>query len=45
MHDFSAEFLVIGSGIAGVRAAIELSRVGEVLVLAKSRTGESEGSS
>ena len=41
MHDFRAEFLVIGSGIAGVRAAIELSRGGEVLVLAKSRTGES----
>ncbi len=41
MYDFSAEFLVIGSGIAGVRAAIELSRVGDVLVLAKSRTGES----
>ena len=41
MHDFSTEFLVIGSGVAGVRAAIELARVGEVLVLAKSRTGES----
>ncbi len=41
MPDFSAEFLVIGSGIAGVRAAIQLSRVGDVLVLAKSRTGES----
>ena len=41
MHDFSTEFLVIGSGVAGVRAAIELARVGEVVVLAKSRTGES----
>ena len=41
MHDFSTEFLVIGSGVAGVRAAIELARVGEVLVLAKSSTGES----
>ncbi len=40
MHDFSTDFVVIGSGIAGVRAAIELSRVGEVMVLAKSRTGE-----
>src|SRR6478672_11294800 len=31
----SADFLVIGSGVAGLRAAIELSRAGRVLVLTK----------
>jgi len=30
-----ADFLVLGSGIAGVRAAIELARSGRVLVLSK----------
>lgn len=30
-----ADFLVIGSGVAGLRAAIELSQVGRVLILAK----------
>jgi len=30
-----ADFLVIGSGVAGLRAAIELSRSGKVLVLTK----------
>ncbi len=30
-----ADFLVIGSGVAGLRAALELSRVGRVIVLTK----------
>ncbi len=37
----SADFIIIGSGIAGVRAAIELSTVGRVAVLTKSRADES----
>jgi L-aspartate oxidase len=36
-----ADYLVIGSGVAGVRAAIELSQSGTVLVLAKSDLYES----
>jgi L-aspartate oxidase len=36
-----ADYLVIGSGVAGVRAAIELSSSGTVLVLAKSDLYES----
>src|SRR5271157_4539356 len=36
-----ADYLVIGSGVAGVRAAIELSQAGTVLVLAKSDLSES----
>jgi len=36
-----ADYLVIGSGVAGVRAAIELSQSGTVLVLAKSDLSES----
>jgi L-aspartate oxidase len=35
------DFLVLGSGIAGVRAAIELARVGSVLVLSKGDLYES----
>ena len=35
------DFVVIGSGIAGVRAAMELAEVGEVAVLTKSRPDES----
>jgi len=31
----AADFLVIGSGVAGLRAAIELSRQGQVLILTK----------
>lgn len=38
-----ADFLVIGSGVAGLRAAIGLSRVGRVLILTKG--GPAEGSS
>ena len=41
MLDKCPDYLVIGSGIAGARAALELSRQGEVLVLAKSGTRES----
>ncbi len=36
-----AEFLVIGSGVAGLRAAIELSRHGRVLMLTKGNPLES----
>jgi L-aspartate oxidase len=38
---YQADYLVIGSGVAGVRAAIELSHAGTVLVLAKSDLSES----
>ena len=38
-----ADFLVIGSGVAGLRAAVGLSRVGRVLILTKG--GPAEGSS
>ncbi|MCC6862381.1 MAG: L-aspartate oxidase [Bryobacterales bacterium] len=37
----TADFLVIGAGVAGLRAAIELSRAGEVLVVAKDTLQES----
>src|SRR5207249_10689048 len=36
-----ADFLVIGSGVAGLRAAIELSRQGRVLMLTKGHPLES----
>ncbi len=39
-----ADFLVIGSGVAGLRAAIDLSRHGEVLVLTKGDPRESSSS-
>src|SRR6266581_828651 len=35
------DFLVIGAGVAGLRAAIELSRAGKVLVVAKDSLRES----
>ena len=35
------DFLVIGAGVAGLRAAIELAQAGQVLVLAKSDWKES----
>ncbi len=38
---YQADYVVIGSGVAGVRAAIELSQSGTVLVLAKSDLNES----
>src|SRR5260370_20116324 len=36
-----ADYTVVGSGIAGLRAAIELSGAGTVLVLAKSNLSDS----
>ena len=38
---YHVDYLVVGSGVAGVRAAIELSQAGSVLVLAKSDLCES----
>ena len=38
---FHVDYVVVGSGVAGVRAAIELSQAGSVLVLAKSDLSES----
>src|ERR1700741_2657888 len=38
---FHVDYVVVGSGVAGVRAAIELSQGGSVLVLAKSGLSES----
>src|ERR1039457_2261998 len=35
------DFLVVGAGVAGLRAAIELSKAGEVLVIAKAGLCES----
>src|SRR5665811_1416468 len=35
------DFLVIGAGVAGLRAAIELAQVGKVLVVAKDSLRES----
>jgi L-aspartate oxidase len=35
------DFVVVGAGIAGLRAAIELARAGRVLVLTKEELGES----
>src|SRR6266478_2758212 len=36
-----ADYVVVGSGVAGLRAAIELSKSGSVLVLAKSDLSDS----
>src|SRR5438067_12035024 len=38
---YQADFAVVGSGVAGLRAAIELSAAGSVLVLAKSTLSDS----
>jgi L-aspartate oxidase len=35
------DFLVVGAGVAGLRAAVELARQGEVLVVTKESVGES----
>ncbi len=43
-HGVEADFLVIGSGVAGLRAAIELSRHGLVLILTKGNPLESSSS-
>ena len=37
----TTDFLVLGSGIAGLRAAIGLARAGEVLVVTKDQPTES----
>jgi L-aspartate oxidase len=39
--NYRADYAVVGSGIAGLRAAIELSKAGSVLVLAKSNLSDS----
>jgi L-aspartate oxidase len=39
--NYRSDYAVVGSGIAGLRAAIELSAAGSVLVLAKSNLGDS----
>ncbi len=39
--NISPDFIVIGSGVAGLRAAIELARGGRVVVLTKDRLDES----
>jgi L-aspartate oxidase len=46
--DLHADFLIIGSGIAGLRAAVELSGAGSVLILTKAdprdgNTGNAQG--
>ncbi len=38
--DAQADFLVVGAGIAGLRAALELARAGHVLVLAKGHAAD-----
>src|ERR1700747_1557072 len=38
---YHADYAVVGSGVAGLRAAIELSKSGSVLVLAKSDLSDS----
>ena len=39
--DVGADFLVIGSGIAGLRAALTLAAAGDVVILTKAEPGES----
>jgi L-aspartate oxidase len=41
MHTESVDFLIIGSGVAGLRAAIELAPYGSVLVVTKDKPSES----
>ena len=40
-HPKTADFLVIGGGVAGLRAGIELASKGTVLVLTKDKITES----
>jgi L-aspartate oxidase len=40
-RSYRADYVVVGSGVAGLRAAIELSEAGSVLVLAKSDLSDS----
>ena len=39
--DLRGDFLIIGSGVAGLRAAISLAEVGDVVVLTKADPAES----
>ncbi|HEY6328178.1 MAG TPA: L-aspartate oxidase [Blastocatellia bacterium] len=41
MNSDRVDFIVVGSGIAGLRAAVQLAKVGEVCVLTKERISES----
>jgi L-aspartate oxidase len=41
LKTYHADYAVVGSGVAGLRAAIELSEAGSVLVLAKSHLSDS----
>lgn len=41
MHKEIVDFLIIGSGVAGLRAAIELAPYGNILVVTKDRPSES----
>lgn len=41
MHAETTDFLIIGSGVAGLRAAIELAPYGSVVVVTKDRPSES----
>ena len=38
---FDSEFIVVGSGIAGLRAAVDLAEAGRVLILTKAEIAES----
>jgi len=38
--DLRADYLIVGSGIAGLRAVAELSPAGDVLILTKAEPGE-----
>jgi L-aspartate oxidase len=38
--DLQGDFLIVGSGIAGLRAAVELAEAGEVLILTKAEPSE-----
>ena len=40
MEQIKTDFLIVGSGIAGLRAALELSKSGDVLIVTK---GDIEG--
>ena len=40
-NGFRVDFLVMGAGVAGLRAAVELARHGDVLVVTKESLGES----
>ena len=41
MKEEQVDFLIIGSGVAGLRAAIEMAPHGDVLVVTKDRPAES----